>query len=248
MKNKILLGVGVVVILIMAVLTGCSTQTGGQPIVNVGSQQTGVWVSGEGRVTVVPDLALVTLGVSAQTATVAESQAQAATAMDKVMAALKAEGVAEKDIQTQSYSIYQVTRWDDKTQESIVIGYNVSNTVVAKLRDIPKVGATIDSVVAAGGDKIRFNGINFSIDKPEQYNTQARDLAMKDAKAKADQMAQLSGLTLGQVTYVTESSYVPANPYPVMFKDSAMGAAPSTSISAGEMEVVLNVQVAYSIK
>jgi len=248
MKNKILLGVGVVVILIMAVLTGCSTQTGGQPIVNVGSQQTGIWVSGEGRVTVVPDLAIVTLGVSAQTATVAESQAQAAVAMDKVMAALKAEGVAEKDIQTQSYNICQVTRWDDKTQQSIVIGYNVSNTVVAKLRDIPKVGVTIDSVVAAGGDNIRFNGINFSIDKPEQYNTQARDLAMKDAKAKADQMANLSGLTLGPVTYVTESSYVPTNPYPVMYKDASMGASPSTSISAGEMEVVLNVQVAYSIK
>jgi len=247
MKNKILLGVGVVVILIMAVLTGCSTQTGGQPIVNVGSQQTGVWVSGEGRVTVVPDLAIVTLGVSAQTATVAESQAQAAVAMDKVMAALKAEGVAEKDIQTQSYNIYQVTRWDDKTQQSIVIGYNVSNTVVAKLREINKAGAIIDSVVAAGGDNIRFNGINFSIDKPEQYNTQARDLAMKDAKTKADQMAKLSGLTLGSVTYITESSYVPVSPSPV-YKDAAMGAAPSTSISAGEMEVVLNVQVAYSIK
>ena len=247
MKNKILLGVGVVVILIMAVLTGCSTQTVGQPIVNVGCQQTGVWVSGEGRVTVVPDLAIVTLGVSAQTATVAESQAQAAVAMDKVMAALKAEGVAEKDIQTQSYNIYQVTRWDDKTQQSIVIGYNVSNTVVAKLREIKKAGAIIDSVVAAGGDNIRFNGINFSIDKPEQYNTQARDLAMKDAKTKADQMAKLSGLTLGPVTYITESSYVPVSPSPV-YKDAAMGATPSTSISAGEMEVVLNVQVAYSIK
>lgn len=248
MKNKILLGVGVVVILIMAVLTGCSAQTGGQPIVNVGSQQTGVWVSGEGRVTVVPDLAIVTLGVSAQTATVAESQSQAATSMDKVMAALKANGVAEKDIQTQNYSIRQVTRWDDKTQQEVIIGYNVSNTVTAKLRDIPKAGATIDAVVAAGGDNIRFNGINFSIDKPEQYYTQARELAMKDAKAKADQMAKLSGLTLGPATYVSESSYVPGpTPYPV-YKDAAMGAAPSTSISAGEMEVVLNVQIAYSIK
>jgi uncharacterized protein YggE len=250
MKNKILLGVGVVVILILTVLTGCSTATDTKPV-NVSSQQTGIWVSGEGKITVVPDLSIVTLGVSAQTSTVAESQSQAATAMDKVIVALKSNGVADKDIQTQNYSIYQVTRYDDKNQQNIVIGYNVSNTVVAKLRDISKVGATIDAVVVAGGDFTRFNGINFSVEKPEKYYSQARELAMTDAKTKAAQMAQLSGLTLGPATYVSESSYVPSNPSPVMYKvDMAAsgGGAPSTSISAGEMQVILNVQIAYSIK
>jgi uncharacterized protein len=265
MKNKILLSVAVVVILILTVLAGCSSTSPtqaqqpvnvssapqAQPInVNLGNQQTGIWVSGTGKVSVVPDLAIVTLGVSAQTPTVAEAQAQAAAAMDKVMTALKNNGVADKDIQTQNFSISQVTRYDDKTQTNIILGYNVSNTVVAKLRNISKVGATIDAVVTAGGDYIRFNGLNFSIDKPEQYYPKAREQAMSDAKAKADQMAQLSGVTLGTPTYISESSYVPPVPGPIMFKGdmAAAGAAPSTAISAGEMDVTVNVQVAYTIK
>ena len=251
MKNKILLGVGVVVILMLMVLTGCSAANDKPINVAVGGQQTGIWVSGEGKVTVVPDLATVTLGVSVQTATVAQAQSQAATAMDKVIAALKSKGVADKDIQTQNYSIYQVTRYDNVIQQNIVTGYNVSNTVVAKLRDIPKAGATIDAVVTAGGDFTRFNGISFSVEKPEQYYNQARELAMTDAKTKAAQMAQLSGLTLGPATYVSESSYVPTNPVPVYAKldSAASGAvAPTTSISAGETNVTLDVQIAYSIK
>jgi hypothetical protein len=261
MKNKIIWGVGVVVVLILTVLSGCSVasetkadvsaaSTTNPVNVNVGSQQTGLWVSGEGKVTVVPDLAVVTLGVSAQTSTVAESQTQAATAMDKVIAALKTNGVADKDIQTQNFSINQVTRWDEPTQHEIILGYNVSNTVVAKLRDIARAGTTIDAVVKAGGDYTRFNGINFSIDKPEQYYVQAREQAMADAKTKADQMAKLSGVTLGPATYMNESTYVPPTPGPIMYKSdmAASGAAPSTSISAGEMQVILNVQIAYSIK
>jgi len=109
MKNKVLLGLGVAVILILTVLTGCGSATPAQPVnVNMNSQQTGIWVSGDGKVSVAPDLAIVTLGVSAQTATVAESQAQASAAMDKVVAALKSQGVEDKDIQTQNFSISQV--------------------------------------------------------------------------------------------------------------------------------------------
>jgi uncharacterized protein len=243
--------VGVVVILILTVLTGCSAATDNKPVVNVGSQQTGLWVSGEGKVTIVPDLALVTLGVSAKTATVGESQALAATAMDKVIAALKAAGVAEKDIQTQNFSIYQDTRWDDIKQQDNVIGYNVSNTIVAKLREISKVGQTIDAVVEAGGNYIRFNSIQFSVDEPSDYFVQARELAMQKAKAKAEQMAKLSGVTLGDPTYVTESTNNYPMPYVTNYyrEDMAMGAvAPTTSISAGEMEITATVQIAYEIK
>jgi uncharacterized protein len=272
MKNKILL-LGIVVILVVAVLTGCSavktTQQANanpaapaqpansgaavqaQPVsVNWNSQQNGIWVNGEGKVAVVPDVAIITLGVSAQTSTVAESQSQAATAMDKVVSALKNNGVADKDIQTQNFSISQVMHYDDKTQQDVVTGYVVSNTVVAKLRDISKVGATIDIVVTAGGNYIRFNGINFTIDKPEQYYGQAREQAMKNAKDKADQLAKLSGITLGLPTYITENTYIPATPAPIMFKAdmAASGAAPTTSISAGEMDVTVNVQITYSIK
>ena len=256
MKSKILLVAGIVVMLVMLLAAnGCSTgvtAADNQPInVNVGNQQTGIWVSGQGQITLTPDLATLTLGVSAQTASVADAQAQAATAMDKVMKALTDAGVAKNDIQTRYFNIQQVTRWDDKTQQQIVIGYAVSNSVIAKLRNMDKVGSTIDAVASAGGDLTRINGIAFSVEKPEKYYTQVRDLAMQDAKAKAQQIAASSGVTLGKPTYVSDNSSS-GGVYPQVSyatKDASMGASvPTTSISAGELTVSLNVQVAYAIQ
>jgi uncharacterized protein len=254
MKSKILLAIGVVVVLVMLLAAGCSSNSpgAGQPVnVNVGNQQSGIWVNGQGEITLTPDLATLTLGVSAQTATVAEAQSQAATAMDKVMKALTDAGIAKNDIQTRYYNINQVTRWDDKTQQQIVIGYNVSNSVIAKIRAMDKVGSIIDSVAVAGGDLTRINGINFSVEKPEKYYTQVRDLALKDAKTKAQQIADATGVTLGKPSYVSENSSSPVAYPQVSYasKDAAMGASvPTTSISAGELTVTLNVQVAYAIQ
>ena len=252
MKTKVLLALGTVLILIMVGLAGCSSQgTAGnnQPItINTANQQTGIWVNGEGKVTVTPDVASLNLGVSAQATTVVEATSQAAAAMQKVMDTLKGNGIAEKDIQTQYFSIQQVTRWDDKNQQEVVIGYRVSNTVIAKIRAMDKVGAIIDKVAEAGGDLTRINGINFSVDKPEQYYNQARELAMNNAKAKAEQMAKLAGVNLGKATYISESSYVPVRNYPVMSKDSAMGESATTSITPGETDVTINVQVYYAIQ
>jgi uncharacterized protein YggE len=255
MKTKILLAVGVVVMLVMVSLAGCSAKGVSaatvQPVnLAVSNQQTGIWVNGVGKITVTPDLAMLTLGVSSQTNTVAEAQANAATAMDKIMKALADQGVAKNDIQTNYFNIQQVTRWDDKSQIQVVIGYMVSNTVNAKLKDMEKVGRVIDAVVVAGGDLTRINGINFSVEKPEKLYQQVRELAMKDAKAKADQIASLSGVTLGKPTYVVENTYSPVSYQPTYLKMDAVagGAAPSTAISAGEMDISLNVQVAYAIQ
>lgn len=258
MKSKILLAVGVVVMLVMVILAGCSAQgvsaattQPNQPVtVDVSNQQTGIWVNGVGTITVTPDLATATVGVSSQTATVAEARANAATAMDKVMKALTDNGVAKADIQTNYYNIQQVTRWDDKGQTQIVVGYMVSNSVIAKIRDMNNVGVVIDAVVVAGGDFIRINGISFSVEKPEKYYEQVRQLAMQNAKAKADQIATLSGVTLGKPTYVSENSSSPVTYAPVYAKlDSASaGGVPTTAISAGQMDINLNVQVAYAIQ
>jgi uncharacterized protein YggE len=255
MRTKTFLAVGMVVMLVMVGLAGCSAARVAAadvpPVsVNVGNQQTGIWVNGEGKVTITPDIAILSLGVSAQTTSVAEAQSQASAAMDKVMTALTDGGVAKKDIQTQYFNVQQVTRWDDKGQQEVVIGFRVSNMVTAKLRDMPKIGSVIDAVVAAGGDLTRINGLNFSVEKPEQYYSQARELAMNDARAKAQQVAMLSGVTLGKPTYVSENSSAPPVPYPqVAYKsDMAAGAAPSVPISTGEMDIVLNVQVAYAIQ
>ncbi len=255
MKIKLFLTAGLALLVLLAGLTGCTaagvTASDVLPVdVNLNSQQTGIWVSGEGKVIVVPDIANLNLGVSSQAATVSEAQSQAAAAMDKIMTALKEAGVAEQDIQTANFSIYQVTRWDDEGSQEVVVGYRVNNMVIAKIRDVENAGSIIDKVAEAGGDLTRINGINFTVDNPEQYYAEAREKAMKDAKSKAEQLASLSGVTLGKPTYVSENISTPPIPYNGVYfaRDAAAGAVPETAISPGESDIIINVQVAYAIK
>jgi uncharacterized protein YggE len=214
-----------------------------------GSQQTGVWVTGTGKVTVVPDIAILTLGVEAQASTVMEAQGDAATAMTEVMAVLTESGIAEKDIQTRWYSISPVTKWIDDYQEQITIGYRVTNTVTAKVRDIDKTGTIIDAVTTVGGDLTRVQSISFTVDDTDAYYDEARQEAILDAMAKAEQMASVANVTLGKPIYISEmSSPVPPIPYPARdySYDEAVGA--TTPISAGEMEISITVQMVYALQ
>jgi len=249
-KKRWLLVLGLVLILGIIGLSGCDSSGGvsGQVAgLNLNGQQEGIFVSGSGKSTAVPDIATLRLGIEAQETTVAEAQAQAATAMDKVMNSLTANGVAKKDIQTQFFNISRVTRWDDKNQKEVVIGYRVSNVVTAKIRNIDKAGGIIDAVAIAGGDLTRIDGISFSVDDPSSYYTEARKLAVADAKAKANQLAQAAGVTLGKATYISENTYTPPIAAPFAFEAKAL-AAPETPISAGEMEITTTVQMTFDIK
>jgi uncharacterized protein YggE len=244
-KRNYLLAISLALVLAMVGLCGCTPGNTTIGTVDLNNQQEGIWVNGEGKVTVTPDIATLMLGISAQAASVAEAQSQAAEAMNKVMAALTDNGVAKKDIQTQRFSIEQVTRWDSDKQQEIVIGYRVTNMVTAKIRELDKAGAIIDAVAVAGGDFTRINSINFSVDDPSPYYKEAREKAMADAKAKAEQLAGLSGIKLGKPTYISEGTV-----YPVYQRAmyEAAGAAPApTPISPGELELTLNIQVVYAI-
>jgi uncharacterized protein YggE len=251
MKKKWLLVAGLVCVLAIAGVTGCSSGSSlGDATLNINSQQQGIWVSGEGSITVVPDIATLRLGIEAQADSVAVAQEQAQTAMDRVLAELDKNGIAEKDIQVQQFNISKMTRWDNVKGESMVTGYQVTHMVTAKIRNIDDAGTIIDDVANAGGDLTRIDSISFSVENPENYYEQVREKAMADAKAKAKQLADLAGVTLGKATYVSESSYNP----PVVTRaayDTAGGIAPAaapTTINPGELEVTLDVQVAYAIR
>ncbi len=212
-------------------------------------QQVGLWVTGEGKSNATPDLVLLSLGIEAEAKTVAQAQRDAAQAMDEVMKALKANGVAEKDIQTQRFSIYPVRKWIEDEQREIIIGYRVTNIVFAKIRQIDKAGPVIDAVAQAGGDLTRIDNIGFTIDDPTPYYKEARAKAIEDAIAKARQMADSADIKLGKLLYISESTpYVP----PVVVRDFVMkaeGAAPPTTpISPGELEIQVTVQMVYDIR
>lgn len=250
MKRRWLFIVGLLLVLGIAGLSGCNSGGSASEQItglNLSGQQQGIWVSGQGKVTAAPDIVTLRLGVQAQQPSVSEAQAQASAAMDKVMTALTSHGVAKKDIRTQNFNITQLTRYDTKTQQQVVTGYQVTNIVTAKIRDTSKAGDIIDAAAAGGGDLTRIDGINFSIDDPSAYYTEARKLAMADAKAKANQLADLAGVSLGKATYITESSYSPPISAPMALEAKAVGVA-ATPISPGETEITTTVQVTFSIK
>jgi uncharacterized protein YggE len=109
------------------------------------------------------------------------------------------------------------------------------------------VGAIIDAVAVAGGDLTRIDGISFTVEDPSPYLDQARVEAMADAASKAEQLAEMAGVELGKATYIVENT---AYPYPVrqnLYEGVAAAPAMETPISPGELEISLNVQIAYAI-
>ena len=253
MKKTFFIGVVLASIMAVIFLAGCAANgaaVGDITELTLSSQQQGIWVNGEGKVTAVPDLATLRLGIEAEALSVGEAQRQATVAMDDVMQSLKSKGIAEKDIQTQYFNIHRVTEWDRVKEEEVVTGYRVTNMVTAKIRNIEEAGAIVDAVVKAGGDLTRIDGINFSVEDPTDYYNDAREEAMADAKTKAQQLAKLAGVTLGKPTYISENVYGPRPIYiqapgGIAYEEAEM--AVETSISPGELELGLNLQVSYAI-
>jgi len=222
-------------------------QSASGAIINL--QNNGIWVAGEGKVSVVPDVAILSLGVEVQSESVAEAQSYASTVMTAVLDELDNAGIAEKDIKTQQFSIYPIRRWSEKEGQEVLVGYRVTNMVTVKVKKVEDTGTVIDAVAQAGGDYIKVNSISFTVDDPSAYYEEARELAMADAKAKAEQLADLGRVKLGRPTYISESGV--SMPVVREFYAGAPMPAPAaapTPISPGETEIRLSVQVAYSIE
>jgi uncharacterized protein YggE len=251
-KKNWLLTIILALMVVIVSLVGCSPSNTAAPInvegLNINNQQEGIWVSGRGTGTVTPDIAIIRLGVETQGDSVATVQSEATEAMEQVMVALTDNGVARKDIQTQYYYIRQVTQWDRVKEEEVVVGYEVIHTVNVKIREIDKTGTVIDAVVTAAGDRIRINSINFSVDDPTDYYDEAREEAMANAKAKAEQLAELAGGRLGNAIYISESSQTPSVYRQDVGVSVEEAAVAGTSISPGELEISLTVQVGYGLQ
>ena len=219
--------------------------------------QSGIWVSGTGTVSVAPDLAVLTVGVEARASTVREALADAADAMTSIVSTLEDEGVEAEDIQTSSFSINPQYTWRERTDdeggrysERVLTGYVVNNRATVRLRDLDRVGEMVDLVASAGGDLTRIEGIGFTVEDPEQYRAEAREAAVEQARAKAEQFARDAGVTLGRVVVVAEGGG--AVPAPRAFAQTAgfalESAGATTPISEGELEIRATVQMVFAIE
>lgn len=225
--------------LIASLACGSSTeasQTGG-----------GISVSGSATISLAPDIATLTLGVEAIDESVARARNDAAEAMAGIIDVLESAGIADEDIQTQRLSIQP--QYDYSTETRTLIGFSVTNIVNITIRDIALVGPIIDRSVEAGGDLTRVQSIHFSTDDVSQYEMQLVEEAVKDATDKAQHLAELTGVTLGEPLSI---SYGGGSPYPVFddfFRmEMAESAAFDTSVSPGEIEASVTVSILFSIE
>jgi uncharacterized protein YggE len=237
---------GLIVVILLAVAAlGAAACKSGDTIVNTpGSTTTGISVSGTGEAFGTPDIALLTLGVQAQAANVADARQTAATTAQAIIDSLKKNGVADKDIQTTQFSISP--QYDFRSNGTQTIrGYQVTNTLSVKIRKIDTTSKVIDDATAAGGNNTLVQGISFTIDDPTKLQEAARTDALKEAQAKAEQLAKDAGVKLGKPVTISESLGnvpIPANAAVARAADTA------TPIQAGELQVSITVTVLYSIE
>jgi uncharacterized protein len=212
-------------------------------------EQTGIAVTGQGKVSVRPDIARVSIGIETRAATVAEAREEAAQAMNAVRDAILGEGVAERDIQTRGLHIYPDYDYSDR-QTPRITGYVVNNHIEVTIRDIDNTSAIIDNAIVAGGDAARMHGISFTVDNPEEHLSAAREAAVQQARQRASVLATAGGVTLGSVRSISEATGgFHAPPMPGMdrsFQEDFAGAP--TPIEPGEQELVITVAVVFDIQ
>lgn len=210
-----------------------------------GEEVRSISVNGTGEVRAEPDIATVSTGVEVRAETVAAARAGAAQAANAVIATLRDRGVEASDIRTVNFYVYP--EYDYRNETPRVTGYVFSNTVQVTIRDVEAVGDLIDAIAAAGGDAVRFDGISFSHADPGALAEQARERAVADARAKAEQLAALTGVTLGPIITVIETSwaapFVGLAPRAEFAADDSLG----TSIQPGTSAVTVTVQAAWEI-
>lgn len=201
-----------------------------------------VSVSGEGSVTVTPDMAEVTAGVSSEAKTPREAAEANAKAMSAVIDAIKAAGIPDNDIGTARYAIHPVYASKGRGETQQIVGYRVSNLVRVKIRDMARAGEVLDQMTAAGATNV--GGIEFSPSDPAALKDKARAAAFADAKRRAELYAKAAGAQLGRAIAIAEQEARPPQP---MGLRTAAAAQTATPIMAGEDALTVVVTVSFEL-
>ncbi len=214
--------------------------------------ETTIQVSAEARVDRAPDIAFVTAGVTEERATAKEAMAAQSAAMNGVFDALRAAGIADRDMQTSGLSLqprYDYVETADregvKRGEQKLAGYVASNQVTVRVRDLARLGDTLDSLVSSGGNTL--SGVNFAIDDDKEVRNEARAQAMKDAIAKAELYASAAGLRVARIVTISEGYEYSPQPMPMARMSMASDMMESTPVAGGEVGVTANVSVLFEL-
>jgi hypothetical protein len=203
-------------------------------------------VSATGKTSRVPDIATIRAGVVTQSATAAQALADNAKRMTGVLAALKAAGIQPRDIATSNVSLQPQYRYENN-QPPAITGYQASNTVSIRFRDVARSGAILDVLVGQGANQI--DGPSLSLDQPDAALDEARTDAVKRARSRAELYARAAGLSVVRILSISEGGEMAGPQPPVIYMTRAkVQDSAATSISAGETDVTATVSVRFLLK
>ncbi|AKC85929.1 SIMPL domain-containing protein [Pseudoxanthomonas suwonensis] len=228
--------------LLAAVALSAPAADGAQATPTVPADATLLSVSAQAEARRAPDIATVSAGVVTQAADGNAAMRQNAEQMNRVLAAVKAAGVADRDVQTSGIHLNPQYRYEEN-QPPRITGYQASNNVSIKLRDVAKMGQVLDALVASGANQV--NGPSFGIDNPEPLYDQARLEALKRAQARAETYAAALGLRVRRIVSIGEGGGGMPIPMPRMAMRAE--AYDSTPVAPGESSVSVQLEVVFEL-
>jgi uncharacterized protein YggE len=248
-KNKFFISPVILMALVVAMVFGTgfvsATSTNKTPGAQTSSPQTEemertVMVTGQGEVQAVPDTDVLWVGVQTEAETAEAAMDENNVKMQALMDSLTSSGIKTNDIQTKRVNLYPRYQQDETANSRTLAGYTANNTVSIRTTKLDTLGTLLDDVVKAGANTI--DNIQFEMLNSEKLVEQAREAAVMNAKEKAEQLAALTGATLGDVYSIQESSYTPS---PVM-QDTVM-AESAAPIAPGTQSISIQVQITWSL-
>lgn len=204
-----------------------------------------VTFSGEGKTIGIPDVVLIDFSVVTDKQTAKEAMEENAQKMNEIINFVKSTGVDEKDVKTRAYNLSP--RYDWLEGKRIFRGYELTSTLVVKIRDLGKISEIIDGAVLKGANRV--GDIQFVIDDPEKLKEEARNEAIANAKERANSIAHATGLKLGKIVAFSESTggFQPVYDYYLKTAEGA-GGAPAPQIEKGSQEITVGVTLTFELE
>ncbi len=206
-------------------------------------------VTGIGEVLAQPDMATISLGVVSEAETAGDALAQNSDIMEKLVASLKADGIASRDLQTSGFSVQPNFVYPDRnrgeTGEPRITGYMVRNMLSVRVRDLARTGEFLDRMVSLGSNSV--NNISFSVADPGPVEDSARQAAVTDARARAELYAAAAGLKLGRIMLISEPQADSRPPVNIRARAS-LEAASAVPVEAGELAFGAQVNIVWEIE
>lgn len=244
-KDKFLIGTLIVFLAVLTISTAVSVQNKIKEGRYIGQEietKNTITVSDQAEVYAQPDLALAIFSVKTEKKTVTQAMTENTEKMNEIIDFIKETGVEEKDLKTTTFNIYP--RYDYVRGIRILVGYEVTQSLQTKIRNLEKIGQIIQGATDAGANQV--GDLQFTIDQPDEFKKQAREEAIKKAKDRAEEIADQLGINLVRITNFSESGQLPRYDY-ALKETTGLGGGAVPQIEIGENKIEVTVSITYEI-